>query len=71
MVVLKEDGLKKEIENIRPPTNDDVIWLLLSEPSLFYDNTPNAQFKNEDMISGFQSKFNKNIIMRRRSVEEK
>lgn len=30
MVILKEDGLEKEIENIRPPTNDDVISLLSS-----------------------------------------
>jgi myosin heavy subunit len=67
MVILKEDGLEKEIENIRPPTNDDVIWLLSSELSLFSiinDNTPNAQFKDEDMISGFQRKFNKNKLMR-------
>lgn len=67
MVILKEDGLEKEIENIRPPTNDDVISLLSSQLSLFSiinDNTPNAQFKDEDMISGFQRKFNKNKLMR-------
>lgn len=67
MVILKEDGLEKEIANISPPTNDDVISLLSDKTSLFgiiNDNTPNAQFKDQDMMHGFQRDYGKSRLIR-------
>lgn len=67
MMILKEDGLEKEIQNIKPPTNDNVINLLNDKMSLFSiinDNTPNAQFKDQDMIHGFQRDFSKTKLIR-------
>ena len=49
MVILREDGLEKEVKDIHPPTNDDVISLLSGKLSLFSlinDSTPNIQFKD-------------------------
>lgn len=66
MVILREDGLAKEVESIRPPTNDEVISLLSDKKSLFSiinDYTPNAQFKDQDMMHGFQRDYTKcNLI---------
>lgn len=67
MVILKEDGLEKEVADIHPPTNDAVIALLAGKLSLFSiinDNTPNVQFKDEDMIAGFHRDFTKNPLLR-------
>jgi hypothetical protein len=60
MIILKEDGLEKEISDIKPPTNEDVISLLSAKRSLFSiinDNTSNIQFRDEDMIGGFGKDF--------------
>lgn len=67
MIILKEDGLEKEVQNINPPTNDDVISLLSDKMSLFSivnDNTPNAQFKDQDMMHGFQRDFSKSRLVK-------
>lgn len=67
MIILREDGLEKEIKDINPPTNDNVISLLSGKLSLFSiinDNTPNVQFKDEDMIAGFQRDYGKNPLLR-------
>jgi hypothetical protein len=67
MVILKEDGLEKEISDIRPPTNEDVISLLSSKLSLFSiinDNTPNIQFQDKDMINGFDKDFKSNKLIK-------
>jgi hypothetical protein len=67
MVILKEDGLEKEISDIRPPTNEDVISLLSSKLSLFSiinDNTSNIQYGEDHMISGFDKDFKSNKLIK-------
>ena len=67
MVILKEDGLEKEIKDINPPTNDVIISLLSDKMSLFSvinDNTPNPQFKDQDMMHGFQRDFGKSAMVK-------
>ena len=66
MVILRQDGLEKEVSGISPPTNDNVIALLTGQKSLFSiinDITPNQQFKDPDIISGFQREFGKSPLM--------
>lgn len=67
MVILREDGLEKEIQDIKPPTNDDVIALLCSKLSLFSiinDNTPNQQYKDADMMHGFKRDFSTSKLLK-------
>ena len=55
------------MESIHPPTNDDVIYLLSEKLSLFSiinDNTPNTQFKDQDMMHGFQRDFGKSRLIK-------
>jgi myosin heavy subunit len=74
MIILREDGLEKEIKDINPPTNDNIISLLSGKLSLFSivnDNTPNIQYKDEDMIHGFQRDFGKNQLIRFDLIKKK
>lgn len=67
MAILREDGLERQIQEINPPTNDKVISLLSDKISLFSvinDYTPNAQFKDEDMMLGFQRDFPKSKLIK-------
>jgi hypothetical protein len=53
--------------NINPPTNDDVISLLSDKRSFFSiinDNTPGAQFKDQDMMHGFQRDYSKSPLLK-------
>ena len=68
MVILKQDGLEREVAGISPPTNDDVIALLSSSTklslfSLINEKTPHPQFKDADMIQGFESSFGKSRLV--------
>lgn len=62
MSILKEDGLDQHISSIKAPTNEAIIETISGKISLFSiinDNTTTAQFKDADMINGFQKKFDK------------
>ena len=57
MKILKEDGLDQHISQIKAPTNEIIIDTISGKVSLFSiinDNTMPAQFKEADMINGFQ-----------------
>ena len=74
MVILREDGLEREVAGINPPTNDNIIALLSGKLSLFSiinDNTPNAQFRDEDMISGFNRDFGKSSLLKFDLIKKK
>lgn len=56
MEILKSDGLEKEISSINPPTNDQIIYVISGNLSLFSiinDFTMPQQFKDSDIINGF------------------
>ena len=66
MVILKQDGLEREVAGISPPTNDDVIALLSARHSLFSlinEKTPHQQFRDADMIHGFEKDFGKDKLL--------
>lgn len=59
MEILKEDGLYEQVANIKPPTNDAIIEVISGKLSLFSiinDYTMPLQFKDMDIISGFETK---------------
>lgn len=59
MKILQEDGLDQHISSIKPPTNEAIIDTFSGKVSLFSiinDNTMPIQFKDADMINGFQNK---------------
>eukprot|EP00919_Chromeraceae_sp_WS-2016_P013989 GHVR01032999.1.p1 GENE.GHVR01032999.1~~GHVR01032999.1.p1 ORF type:complete len:118 (+),score=9.83 GHVR01032999.1:4260-4613(+) len=59
MEILKEDGLESQIVHIKAPTNDEIIDLISGKLSLFSiinDLTMPQQYKDEDMIQGFNNK---------------
>ncbi|CAM6000776.1 unnamed protein product [Sphagnum balticum] len=67
MEILREDGLQREVEGIRPPTNEEVITLVSGKLSLFSiinDNTLGPQYKDQDIVHGFQKDFSENKLIR-------
>lgn len=67
MEILKEDGLLDQVENIKPPTNDAIINVISGKLSLFSiinDFTMPQQFKDSDIIEGFESKLSKSCFLK-------
>ena len=65
MKILQEDGLDQHISSIKPPTNEAIIETFSGKVSLFSiinDNTMPIQFKDSDMINGFQNKIKSNCL---------
>ena len=68
MVILRQDGLEREVAGITPPTNDHIIALLSSSTalslfSLINEKTPHAQFTDTHMIQSFESSFSKSKLI--------
>ena len=62
MKILEEDGLADQIRSIKPPANDAIIEVISGKLSLFSiinDLTMPQQFKDSDIIQGFQNKLSK------------
>ena len=59
MEILKSDGLEEEVKNIHPPSNDEIINIISGSLSLFSiinDFTMPQQYKDSDIIRGFEGK---------------
>lgn len=67
MEILKEDGLMEQIENIKSPTNDYVIEIISGKLSMFSiinDFTMPQQFKDNDIMEGFENKLSKCTVLK-------
>lgn len=72
MKILEEDGLAHQVRSIIAPANDAIIDIISGKLSLFSiinDLTMPQQFKDADIIQGFQSKLGKSSHLRFENID--
>ena len=65
MEILKSDGLDQEVKSIHPPTNDEIINIISGSLSLFSitnDLTMPQQYKDSDIIHGFETQLKSSFL---------